>query len=76
MGSLIRTGASQPELEVLDFHVLVSKSFNKSGLFGAKLEFYFPPTCQPLDKGTAYSGNETVALIDEAELSFSQEKVL
>ena len=30
MGSWIRTGASQPELEVLDFHVLVSKSFNKS----------------------------------------------
>ena len=30
MGSWIRTGASQPELEVLDFHVFVSKSFNKS----------------------------------------------
>ena len=27
MGSWIRTGASQPELEVRDFHVLVSKSF-------------------------------------------------
>ena len=30
MDSWIRTGASQPEQEVLDFHVDVSKSFNKS----------------------------------------------
>ena len=63
-----------------DFHVLVSKSFNKSvdfkNDFSANLEFHFPQSCQPLDKGNADSGNEIDALIDEAELAFSREKVL
>ena len=47
--------------------ILVSKSFNKSvdfkNEFSANLEFHFPKSCQPLDKGNADSGTEIDALM-------------
>ena len=50
MGSWIRTGASQPELEVRDFHVLVSKSFNKS-VYLAKIGVLFPANLSAAGQG-------------------------